>query len=35
MIKELIRSQASLDGAQLDQKTMMKLAKKFAKKIRL
>mgnify|MGYP001592062016 CR=1 FL=1 len=34
MIKELISSQASLDGAQLDQKTMMKFAKKFAKKIR-
>lgn len=35
MIKELISSQVSLDDAQLDQKTMMKFAKKFAKKIRI
>ncbi|MBI2632589.1 signal recognition particle protein [Candidatus Pacearchaeota archaeon] len=35
MIKELINSQASLEGTQIDQKTMMKFAKKFAKKIRL
>lgn len=34
MIKELINSQASLEGMQIDQKTMMKFAKKFAKKIR-
>src|SRR3989344_1617311 len=34
MLKEMIKSQASLSGETLNQKTMMKFAKKFAKKVR-
>ena len=34
MLKEMISSQASLSGESLNQKTMMKFAKKFAKKIK-
>jgi len=34
MLKEMINSQASLEGQSLDQKTMMKFARKFAKKIK-
>ncbi len=35
MIKEMIKSQASLAEGKLDQKTMMKFARKFGKKMRL
>ena len=35
MLNDMIKSQSSLENAQMDQKTMMKLAKKYAKKIRL
>ena len=34
MLKEMISSQSSLENANLDQKTMMKFAKKFSKKIK-
>jgi len=34
MLKEMIKSQSSLEGGMLDQKTMMKLARKFGKKIK-
>lgn len=34
MLKEMIKSQASLQEGNLDQKTMMKFARKFAKKIK-
>ena len=34
MLKEMIKSQTSLEGGMLDQKTMMKLARKFGKKLR-
>ena len=34
MLKELIKSQSQLQEGNLDQKTMMKLAKKFGKKMR-
>ena len=35
MLKEMIKSQTQLQEGKLDQKTIMKLAKKFGKKIRL
>ena len=35
MLKELIKSQSTLAEGKLDQKTIMKLAKKFGKKMRL
>ncbi|MBS3065737.1 signal recognition particle receptor subunit alpha [Candidatus Pacearchaeota archaeon] len=35
MIKEMIKSQSAMSEGKLDQRTMMKLAKKFSKKIRL
>ncbi len=35
MLKEMISSQSSLSPDKMDQKTMMKFAKKFAKKIRI
>ncbi len=35
MIKEMIKSQSSITEGKLDQKTMMKLARKFGKKMRL
>jgi len=34
MLKEMIKSQSSLQEGSLDQKTMMKLAKKFGKKMK-
>ena len=34
MLKDMIKSQSSLQEGNLDQKTMMKLAKKYAKKIK-
>ncbi len=34
MLKEMLKSQAALEGGQLDQKTMMKFAKKFARKMK-
>jgi signal recognition particle subunit SRP54 len=34
MLKEMIKSQSQLESGNLDQKTMMKLAKKFGKKMR-
>ncbi len=34
MLKEMIKSQAELEEGKLDQKTIMKLAKKFGKKMR-
>ena len=34
MLKEMIKSQLSLEEGKLDQKTMMKLAKKFGKKMK-
>lgn len=35
MLNDMIKSQSSLGEGQMDQKTMMKLAKKYAKKIRM
>lgn len=35
MIKEMIKSQSSITEGKLDQKTMMKLARKFGKKMKL
>lgn len=35
MLKEMISSQASIKGETLDQKTMMKFARKFAKKMKI
>ena len=35
MLKEMIKSQAAMQEGKLDQKTMMKLAKKFGKKMKL
>ncbi len=35
MLKELAKSQSSLEDGKLDQKTMVKLARKFGKKMRL
>ena len=35
LLKEMVKSQTSLENPALDQKTMMKFARKFAKKIRL
>jgi len=34
LLKEMIKSQSDLAGGNLDQKTMMKLAKKFGKKMK-
>ncbi len=34
MLKEMVKSQSSLEGGELDQKTMMKLARKFGKKMK-
>ncbi|MEK6855649.1 MAG: signal recognition particle receptor subunit alpha [Nanoarchaeota archaeon] len=35
MLKEMIKSQSSIEGKSLDQKTIMKLAKKFAGKMKI
>lgn len=35
MLKDMLKSQSSLEGKPLDQKTMMKFAKKFGKKMKL
>lgn len=35
MMKEMIKSQSAVEGKPIDQKTMMKLAKKFAGKMRI
>lgn len=34
LLKEMISSQTAVEGASMDQKTMMKFAKKFARKVR-
>jgi len=35
MMKDLVKNQSQLASGQLDQKTLMKLAKKFGKKMRI
>jgi signal recognition particle GTPase len=35
LLKDMMKSQSSLEGKPLDQKTMMKFAKKFSKKMKL